>query len=154
MAKMTKSRMKTDMAVHFIRNHLQHLDISQTEYYNIVDEKVLDEFSLSRVIAIVGAGASKSSGVPLGKEAIEKIVESVSMPKEMLKAELDRLTLAYRLPEDAFETVLMALSSNPHTASETREKLKELFDFRYIPSLCYEILAHLMKHRFIDAIIT
>lgn len=153
MAKITKSRMKKDMAVHFIRNHLQHIGLDQTEYYDIVEEEVLDEFSLSRVVAIVGAGASKSSGVSLGVEAIEKIVESVSMPEEMLKAELDRLTLAYRLPKDAFETTLMALSSNPHTASETREKLKELYDFRYIPSLCYEILAHLLKHRFIDAII-
>ncbi|MEM9299968.1 MAG: SIR2 family protein [Bacteroidota bacterium] len=34
-----------------------------------------------------------------------------------------------------------------------REKIKELYDHRYYPCLIYEIIAHLLRHRFLDAVI-
>lgn len=147
------AKVKDEIALHLVRNHLQHLKIGHNNFDQIVNKEKFHDLSTSRVVAVIGAGASYSAGLPLADEAIKKIIDFVPMPPDMFKAELERLTLAYRLPKNTFETTLMALSRNPYTAKKTREKVKELYDFRYIPILCYEILAHLLKHRFIDAII-
>jgi hypothetical protein len=51
-----------------------------------------------------------------------------------------------------FESTL-ALLAGFYSIKEIRNKLQNIFDRKFFPSLTYEIIAHLLKHRFIDAVI-
>ena len=58
-------------------------------------------------------------------------------------------------PEDEeldFESTLSLLSEF-YTLREIRAKIQGLYGKKYFPSLTYEVIAHLFKHRFVDAII-
>ncbi len=108
-----------------------------------------------RTIVVVGAGASHAAcGLPLGKELakrVEKGVRAEGTPDRLIKAELDRLEQVFQLKPSDFETRLLALGRfDPATVLKV---LCENCDVAHYPSLTYEILAHLMKHGFLDAII-
>jgi|WetSurMetagenome_2_1015567.scaffolds.fasta_scaffold42630_1 hypothetical protein len=141
------------LAMHLVYNHLKYLKLQKADLEVIVSTQAVNFYKPSRVIAVVGAGASCISGLLLANDAIEILKNTSKMPKEMLDAELERLTTLYRLPHNTFETILMALSSNNFTANNVRDKLTKLYKPRFIPNMFYEILAHLLKHKFIDAII-
>lgn len=110
-----------------------------------------------RCIVVVGAGASFNAckDLRLGKEFVKELkreFEGKSPWKtDLIENELSRLKKIYKLNPDEFETVLYAISK--YYPKDLIEKLVENYDHRYNPGLTYEILAHLMKHRFIDAII-
>ncbi len=106
----------------------------------------------SRVVVVVGAGASMAAcGLQSGIAAAEAIQKKLRVNPSLVKNELDRLRRVYKLDPANFETRLLALSKfNPR---ELVRYLQEEFDHRYYPSLTYEILSHLMKHRFVDAIV-
>ena len=71
-----------------------------------------------------------------------------------LESELERLTKAYRLEPGDFETFLAACSRTHGLEQRVREKLRRAYSTRYPAVLTYEILAHLLKHRYLDAIFT
>ena len=102
-----------------------------------------------RVIAVVGAAASYEAGVPSTSAAIGTIEEHID--KNKFQKDIDRLTTVYRLKKDDFETKLLALSMQK--GQELRTELQKIFSHRYCPILSYELLAHMLKHRFIDVII-
>src|ERR1035441_5422253 len=103
----------------------------------------------TRCIAVVGAGASE----PLCARADElatKLEEDFGRDD----TELERLELVSGFDPKAFETRLIALSRTPEAASQVRDTISEEYNIRHPALLGYELLAHLLKHRFLDAIIS
>lgn len=114
--------------------------------------------SFRRVIAVTGAGASYEAGMPLADKAIEiintKLQSSVPPVSKFIHAgEIERLQRVYRLKPDQLETVLLALSRTTVGEKWARSQICEIYSSDPRPILGYEILAHLLKHRFLDAVI-
>ncbi len=120
-----------------------------------VKKKIIDDWRLrERFIAITGAGATFAATrgfIPMGNEGIKIIKEKSSIDNALISEELDRLEQIYRLDKDSFETQLLAISK--FSRKGVIKVLKEICDHQNIPSLTYEILAHMLKHRFFDGII-
>jgi len=135
-----------------VKNHL-HASLEPSEWNELVENNVLDDPVERRVVAVVGSGASQTAGLPLTREALQILKEESTVPSKALEAELDRLSQIYKLEKDAFETHLRALSISAFEAQKLRDNLQKLYSHRFMPVLGYEILAHMLKHRFLDAII-
>ncbi|MCG8331670.1 MAG: SIR2 family protein [Chitinophagales bacterium] len=131
------------------------------QYKHLIEHKNKEEkCKRERVIAIIGAGASyaatpKENPIPLSKDAIlhlKKVFEK-KIDNELLEDEIHRLNSLMRnsAREPSFETHLLAFSK--FSSKTVVEELKKLCGNRNTPSLVYEIIAHLLKHRFIDAIL-
>ncbi len=106
-----------------------------------------------RCIAIVGAGAS----APLlgrGEALATELEQQFSSEEEARKAELFRLQRVYGLDPSDFETRLAALSRTPDITQHVRQRIARQYRYRHPTILGYELLAHLLKHRFLDAIIS
>ena len=122
-------------------------------------------FNPERFIVVVGAGSSKHANkqIPLGKEAIAKLIKDYNLDssiknnigdqeiRKLFKDEIEELSQVYRLKKNDFETVLLAISE--YFPKDIYEKLATYYGYRYYPDSFYELLAHLFKNRFIDAII-
>jgi hypothetical protein len=100
-------------------------------------------------IAVVGAGASE----PLLARGDELAAE-LEAQFERDEVELNRLTLVYNLDPEQFETRLVALSRSPDAAAMVRKTISEKYKVQHPTLLGNELLAHLLKHRFLDAIIS
>jgi hypothetical protein len=106
------------------------------------------------IIVILGAGASyDAAGLPLGPATVRHVKRRVRARAidDLLEEELQRLNLLYQLNPNELETQLLALTK--FRGSRVADVLCQMFDHRFSPSVSFEILAHLLKHRFIDAII-
>ena len=141
-----------EIAFHLVKNHLRAFS-EPSEWHHFVKSETLKDLVERRVVAVVGAGASKPAGLPLAAEAQEMLKRESEMPSRALDAELDRLTLIYNLEKDTLETYLRALSTSAFEAQKLRNNLQTTYGHRFMPMLGYEILAHMLKHRFLDAII-
>jgi hypothetical protein len=122
----------------------------------VAREKLLEEGNSweepPRIVVVVGAGASYAEAkLPLSSKAVSLLKEKIKVEDKFFDYELQRLTTQYRLEEKDFETQLLALSKF-HTPDLLKE-LHNIYGRRYYPTLTYEILAHLLKHRFIDSIV-
>lgn len=108
-----------------------------------------------RVVVIVGSGASQDAGLPGTKELISELHSSkFPLSEDVINKELDRLESVQKLDRDQFETRLLAMSVTELSGKAVRKKLVDIYNQRFITTLSYEILAHLLKHKFIDAIIS
>lgn len=105
--------------------------------------------SRTRCLAVVGAGASASQ-LARGDELAAELESKF----ERDEAELERLELVSGLKRDHFETRLMALSKVRTRADEVRQAISEKYGIRHPALVGYELLAHLLKHRFLDGIIS
>lgn len=144
----TIDRLATSLALNHV--HLTVPDASPERRKDIlVDSDSCTAQPRRRIVVVVGAGASMAAGLPGTSDVKAAIKESIS--PELLQRELLRLNLEYRLDPDEFETVLLAASR--FNREGVLKKLQDAFGERFRPSLCYELLAHMLKHRFVDAII-
>ena len=143
-----------EIAYALVKNHLR-ISLEPSEWGALIrrNEKVFADSVEHRVVAVVGSGASKSVGLPLASEALAMLREESIMPNRALDAELDRLSQTYQLEKNAFETYLRALSASVFESQKLRDNLQKMYGHRFMPILGYEILAHMLKHRFLDAII-
>ncbi len=106
-----------------------------------------------RCIAVVGAGAS----APLlarGDALATELEQQFSSDDEARRAELFRLERVYGLDPERFETRLAALSRTAYVTQIVRETIATRYSYRHPTILGYELLSHLLKHRFVDAIIS
>lgn len=141
------------LAERLAQNHIQSsisADLQATARKQMLKD---DHYNPQRTVVVVtGAGASASAaGLPLGNDTWRLLRDKLSIPSKMLETELDRLSVQYRLERNEFETQLLALSK--FSRNQLLDELGTIFFRRFYTSLEYEILAHLLKHRFIDAII-
>jgi len=122
--------------------------------------KPLGDTSRGRVIALVGAGASVPAGIPASKQLKEKIQEIVIngglIHEEALKRELNKpLSMA------SLEEFTQVACKYLHVRDKVLAELNDIclaspqsLNDSLPPLLCYEILAHLVKHGFIDHVIS
>ena len=106
-----------------------------------------------RTVAVVGAGASypmESIADDCATE-LEKELDGDSHDREV---ELDRLENVYSLDRNNFETRLTAICRTPEAERKVRDRISENYRHRHPSLLTYELLAHLLHHRFLDAIIS
>jgi hypothetical protein len=104
------------------------------------------------VIVVIGAGASLDCvKLPVADETARIVTQRLGVRQDYVDGELSRLSRQFRLDATEFETQMLALGKfEPHAL---RDALVSIFGRRFYVAECYEILAHLLKHRFIDTII-
>ena len=125
----------------------------RTELSEYVGHLVEPERGSSRVIALVGAGAS-APVFDRGRDIAIKLQRKFASGDLGYEAEIRRLVRVYNFDPDAMETVLFALSRTTDGATKVRQELSDIYKRRHPTLLTNEILAHLLKHRFLDAIIS
>lgn len=152
----------TDLAINQAKMSLLKEEFSSidclSEILNIdIDSKKLP----TRNILVVGAGCSASAYhnlLPLGNKSIDLLEQHFSMGKlsKKMRDKADEIMLKTNLPQivglNDFETKLTVLS-HFFTNSEIRKALNKLFGYKTFPNLFYELIAHLLKNRFIECII-
>jgi hypothetical protein len=121
-----------------------------------------DKVYRTRNILVVGAGASMDSftGLPGGDLLIRRMMneQKANFP--------DGSTVANRLQMDTkeilsitgkdklyFENYLYIMSRSFMTQNEIRKKIKTMTNARYATTFFNEIVAHMLKHSFLDAVI-
>ncbi len=115
-----------------------------------------------RNILVIGTGATYDlyNCIPLGGQLIRDLCKNDYDNKiKVDETRLDKifktklLELGLKPQERSFENTLSLLSQIYYEPKVLRAKIAEFVDFRYPPSLLYEIIAHMFKHSFIDVII-
>lgn len=140
-------------------------EVFQEKFFNEFFESKSSSNNINRKVRnvfVLGAGASYDcfKEILLANDAIDKIKEKLDIEllfgnkyfKEKINEEKEKIEKLYRLNPNDFESQL-AILSNYIKIDDIRGQLANIYDKRYYPSLFYEILAHLFKHRFIDVII-
>ncbi|MEM8584853.1 MAG: SIR2 family protein, partial [Bacteroidota bacterium] len=151
-----------DLRTNHVRHSFSSEEItSKRRFKSIINDKNPKKTPRTRTIFIIGAGAStnvSSAVFPPGAKAInliEGFFELDEWPKRILKKSKKVQELA-NLPniDDAndFETRLFSLSHFLNSF-DVQEAIGHIYDYRTFPNLFYEILAHLLKNRYIDGII-
>lgn len=139
------------------------------------------ELIFSRNILIVGAGASKNSYdfIETVEGIIAKIHKNLNV-RELLGIDKGKPTLVWNkyvevasgishnifddseaTLEDQFQNITRVLNfegnlellSHFYRKQDIGKEIQGLIHFKYLPTLSYEIIAHLFKHRYIDIII-
>ena len=118
---------------------------------SILNKDINDNIKKRTIVVVVGAGASSYGNMPLGKDAIEILKNKFRINPEAFQYTLDELESVYRFDRTTFETNLLAFSK--FRPNSLLDELNRMYSHRYFPIFCYEMLAHLLKHRFIDVII-
>lgn len=123
------------------------------------------DWSPSRNILVLGSGASAATfgtdRFPLVSQAIAHVKKQLSrdaaneqVVERRLKTESERYVNFYGFERahDDFETQVGILAEifSPEAVADS---LAELYALRYAPHIVFELIAHMLKHRFIDAVI-
>ncbi|MGC2697482.1 MAG: hypothetical protein WA738_16970 [Candidatus Angelobacter sp.] len=146
-----------ELSRYMARNHI-YLSVRKEDYAaacrSMLNEK--DSPFPPKVVIVVGAGASNDAcGLPTGEQGAQALRDAfkrrVQIDERLIDEEIHRITVEYRLDQRDFEAVLLALSK--FDQSSVLAELKTIYNRRHYPSLTYEVLAHWLKHRFIDAIV-
>ncbi|HEY2141267.1 MAG TPA: SIR2 family protein [Solirubrobacteraceae bacterium] len=135
----------------------RHIRVSaqNSEVRDWLAEQEIDHYPIDlvesrmRCIIVVGAGAS----APLlarGDDLATRL-EGVFGRDTV---ELERLKLVNNLDPDAFETRLIAISKTPDAARQVKSMIAQEYNVHQPTLLAYELIAHLLKHRFVDAIVS
>lgn len=143
--------------------------IDKTQLNKILSDYTSDYFSYVnkdeaiRNILVIGAGASKQAykDIPLANEAIERIktdlkIENLAEYPDIYlkyKKREKEYKLLHKIEDDLDFELHLSLLSEIFDSTVIRNKIQQYYLIRYRPSLTYEIIAHLFKHRFIDVII-
>lgn len=139
------------LANQLVVNHLR-VDLERKDWNSVLKDG-FDAQRLSRTIAIVGAGASTAANLPVASQAVRKLRNKLKISPEDYKREISRLEFQYDFAQAEFETALLAFNQIVYPPDRVRNSLRQLYDIKFQPLLVYEILAHMLKHRFLDAII-
>jgi hypothetical protein len=115
-----------------------------------------------RNILVVGAGVSYDAykAIPTGEDLVEEIkhdyeghIKAKSFLKNKFEQQEEEIKDITGLPKLTFENYLYLLSKLFVTQTDLREKIKDMTGLRYAVSLFNEIVAHLLKHAFIDVVV-
>jgi hypothetical protein len=119
----------------------------------------------SRNVLVLGSGASAAAfgpeRFPLVSTAIEHVTELLtrgganrSWVEARLQEESERVVSFYGFHDARkdFETQL-AILSEIFSPNNVAEALASLYELRYAPHIVFELIAHMLRHRFLDAVI-
>ncbi len=106
-----------------------------------------------RCIAVVGAGASAPI-LDRGDDLAAGLIEKFNIGQASIDAEHERLARITAVDPDEFEAKLSAIGQTMGNGRRVRAAISDLYRLRHPTILAYELLAHLLKHRFLDAIIS
>lgn len=115
-----------------------------------------------RNIMVVGAGTSADTYrcIPLASEIMDELsakyranIKKVPFLDEKYEQERKEILDITRETELSFENYLYLLSNFFVKQQSLRKDIEEMTNFRYAPSLFNEIIAHLLKHSFLDVVI-
>lgn len=106
-----------------------------------------------RTVAVVGAGASMPR-MSVADDLAKEVEEELDKDKQEREIELDRLENVYGLKRGSFETRLTAICRTPETERKVRERISKSYRHHHPSLLTYELLAHLLHHRYLDTIIS
>ncbi|MGN6202964.1 MAG: SIR2 family protein [Solirubrobacterales bacterium] len=106
-----------------------------------------------RCIAVVGAGAS-APVLDRGDDLAHGLIEKFNIGQASIEAEHERLARITAVDPEDFEARLSAIGQTVGNHRRVRAAISDLYQVRHPTVLAYELLAHLLKHRFLDAIIS
>jgi len=106
-----------------------------------------------RCIAVVGAGAS-APVLDRGNDLASGLIERFNIGQALVEAEKERLARITAVDPTDFEAQLSAIGQTLGNSRRVRAAISDLYRVRHPSVLAYEMLAHLLKHRFLDAIIS
>jgi SIR2-like domain len=106
-----------------------------------------------RCIAVVGAGAS-APVLARGNDLASGLIEKFNIGQASVAAEKERLARITAVDPSEFEAQLSAIGQTLGNSRRVRAVISDLYRVRHPSVLAYEMLAHLLKHRFLDAIIS
>ncbi len=145
------------LAQHMAQNHV-YLSVKNEDFPDVARHLLNDDLDSTppKIVVVVGAGASNDAcNLPTGEHAAKHLTDAfilkARVSRQLIVQEIRRITIEYRLDRDDFEAVLLALSK--FDQATVLDELNSMYSRRHYPSLTYEVLAHWLKHRFIDAII-
>ncbi len=142
-----------DLAAHLASNYLA-ISVKESDASGFLkNPQTAPNPNPARVVLVLGAGASAAAaGLPLGEQAADELERRLSqVSPRLIKQEIERLSIEYRLKPGDFETRLLAMSY--FDSAGLMGGLFDIFNRRHYPSVVYETISHLLKHRFIDAVI-
>jgi hypothetical protein len=107
-----------------------------------------------RTVAVVGAGASLPI-LAAAKDLADELEQELGGRDSVARGEfLLKMEDLYKIPQDSFEARLMALCRTPEDEQAVRDAIAERYRFRHPTVLGYDLVAHLMHHRFLDTVIS
>jgi hypothetical protein len=106
-----------------------------------------------RCIAVVGAGAS-APVLERGDDLAMSLIQQFHVDQKAVQAEHDRLKRITAVDPVEFESQLAAIGATVGDARRVRAAISELYNVRHPTVQAYELIAHLLKHRFLDAVIS
>jgi hypothetical protein len=106
-----------------------------------------------RCIAVVGAGAS-APVLERGEDLVKSLVQQFHVDQTAVQAERERLKRITAVDPSEFEAQLAAIGETVGDARRVRAAISELYNLRHPTVQAYELIAHLLKHRFLDAVIS
>jgi hypothetical protein len=106
-----------------------------------------------RCIAVVGAGAS-APVLDRGNDLASGLIEKFNIGQASVEAERERIERITAVDPSEFEAQLSAIGQTLGNSRRVRATISDLYRVRHPTVLSYELLAHLLKHRFLDAIIS
>jgi len=106
-----------------------------------------------RCIAVVGAGAS-APVLKRGDDLAKSLIQQFHVDQNAVQAEHERLKRITAVDPEEFESQLAAIGATIGDARRVRAAISELYNLRHPTVQAYELIAHLVKHRFLDAVIS
>jgi hypothetical protein len=105
-----------------------------------------------RCIAVVGAGAS-APVLARGDDLASGLTQNFNIELAAVEAEKERLERITAVDPTEFEAQLSAIGQTLGNSRRVRAVISDLYQLRHPTILAYELLAHLVKHRFVDAVV-
>jgi hypothetical protein len=106
-----------------------------------------------RSVAVVGAGAS-APVLERGDDLAQSLIKQFDIDESAVQAERERLKRITAVNPWEFEAQLAAIGQTLGGDRRVRTAISELYRVRHPTVKAYELIAHLVKHRFLDAVIT
>ena len=137
----------------------ENSNIRRDKVAEILDIKKLDSLSTldkCRNIAIIGAGMTYDAFnvLPYGEDMVRTLLVELDKKDSIItkknKNKLNKILEKNKNRDFEKDIKIIAKYYDP---DEVKEVLKQIYNIKFRPNLSFEIVAHLTKHGFIDAII-
>lgn len=125
-----------------------------------LEKEIADEFKAtkkrSRNILVIGAGATMNANKKFknGMGLSGEIKNFLPHDKKDFKKVIEHYSNSHNLKSDTFEAEMYSVSKmGPFHKDKLEEHIKDIFNYPYVTSLFYELVAHMFNHRLFDVII-